>query len=225
MTIKSYISMKKAANLFVAFFVQDNKKVPNLKGDTMLKIERIYTKPLDLDGYRILVDRLWARGISKVNAKLDAWPKEIAPSSKLRMWFKHEDAKFAEFKQKYIQELNANPNISDFIKLVQAHLKQGNVILLYGAKNTHHNNAVVLRSYLNQKLHLNQKVDASFLYFLYNDGYTNRAKELLNDANWLQKHRSVTKKYDLRVNELGKFYHGPSKKVLDHQALMSIVKK
>lgn len=109
-----------------------------------LKIERIYTKPIDTNGYRILVDRLWPRGISKENAKLDLWQKEIGPSNELRKWFGHDPAKFDEFKEKYLAELANNSDYPNFIKLVQTQLKTSNVILLYGAKDETHNQAVIL---------------------------------------------------------------------------------
>lgn len=117
-----------------------------------LKLERIYDKPQDLSGYRILVDRLWPRGISKVNAKLDEWEKEIAPSKELRKWFSHDPEKFPDFKTKYIAELNDNPKTTDFIKLIGDHLKTSDVILLYGAKNRKDNQAVVLKQYLTDHL-------------------------------------------------------------------------
>lgn len=117
-----------------------------------LKIERIYTKPADTDGYRILVDRLWPRGISKVNAQLDLWQKEIGPSTELRKWFGHDPEKYPEFKERYLSELAANPLYPDFIKLVQEQLTTNNVILLYGAKDEEHNQAVVLKADLDKKL-------------------------------------------------------------------------
>ncbi|MFB9768948.1 DUF488 domain-containing protein [Lactiplantibacillus modestisalitolerans] len=113
-----------------------------------LKIERIYTKPADLEGYRLLVDRLWPRGISKVNAHLDDWVKEIGPSTELRKWFNHDPEKYPEFVTKYRVELDANPITPDFIKQVATQLKTTNVILLFGAKDEQHNQAVVLRDYL-----------------------------------------------------------------------------
>jgi len=119
-----------------------------------LKLERIYTKPADLDGYRLLVDRLWPRGISKVNAHLDDWVKEIGPSTELRKWFNHEPAKYPEFKARYLAELKTNPITVDFIKRVAEHLKTTNVILLYGAKDEQHNQAIVLEAYLHQQLTL-----------------------------------------------------------------------
>ena len=114
----------------------------------LLKLERIYTKPADLEGYRLLVDRLWPRGISKVNAHLDDWVKEIGPSTELRKWFNHEPAKYPEFAERYREELAANPITTDFVKKVAAQLKASNVILLYGAKDEQHNQAIVLRDYL-----------------------------------------------------------------------------
>ncbi|AVK63916.1 DUF488 domain-containing protein [Lactobacillus sp. CBA3606] len=116
-----------------------------------LRVERIYTKPVDLDGYRILVDRLWPRGISKVNAQLDDWVKTIAPSTELRQWFNHEPEKYPVFKKRYLSELENNPLSSDFCQLVNHELKKNNVILLYGAKDEHYNQAIVLRTYLMQQ--------------------------------------------------------------------------
>lgn len=117
-----------------------------------LKLERIYDKPQDLSGYRVLVDRLWPRGISKVNAKLDEWEKEIAPSKELRTWFSHDPEKFPDFKEKYVAELDADPQTKEFLKLIGNQLKNGNVILLYGAKDREHNQAVVLKQYLTDHL-------------------------------------------------------------------------
>ncbi len=76
-----------------------------------LKLERIYDKPQDLSGYRILVDRLWPRGISKVNAKLDEWEKEIAPSKELRTWFSHDPEKFPDFKTSILQNWTIIPKL------------------------------------------------------------------------------------------------------------------
>lgn len=114
-----------------------------------IKLERIYTKPVDHNGYRILVDRLWPRGISKVNAALDQWEKEIAPTNDLRKWFNHDVAKYPEFKQRYLAELAANPATPDFLKLIQ---QQPTVILLFGAKDEKHNQAVVLKEFIETKL-------------------------------------------------------------------------
>lgn len=121
-----------------------------------IKIERIYTKPVNLNGYRILVDRLWPRGISKVNAHLDSWLKEVGPSTELRKWFDHDPAKYAEFKDRYLQELAANPAYDQLKDLVSQQLTKQNVILLFGAKDEQHNQAVILRHQLTHDLGLEQ---------------------------------------------------------------------
>lgn len=117
-----------------------------------LKLERIYTKPVDLAGYRILVDRLWPRGMSKVKAHLDLWAKNIGPSTELRQWFDHDPEKFLEFKRRYLLELQHNPEFEAFVQRVQQQLMTQNVILLYGAKDTVHNQAVILFELLNQHI-------------------------------------------------------------------------
>ncbi|WP_429970309.1 DUF488 domain-containing protein [Fructilactobacillus sp. Tb1] len=113
-----------------------------------LKLERIYTKPADMNGYRLLVDRLWPRGISKVNAALDDWDKDIAPSTELREWFNHIPERFPEFKARYLAELALNPATPKLINVIANQLKTQNVILLYGAKDTEHNQAIVIYYYL-----------------------------------------------------------------------------
>ncbi|WEV39906.1 DUF488 family protein [Lactobacillus sp. ESL0681] len=118
-----------------------------------IKLVRIYDH-VQPQGYRILVDRLWPRGMSKVKASLARWSKEIGPSNDLRKWFNHDDAKFPQFKQKYIAELDSNPAIGEFLQLVKEQLQKQNVLFLYGAKDRTHNQAVVLRDYVSQKLGL-----------------------------------------------------------------------
>lgn len=121
-----------------------------------LKLERIYTKPADLDGYRILVDRIWPRGISKVNAHLDKWLKEVGPSTDLRKWFGHDVARYPEFKERYLAELAATPAYYNSLKaIVQEKIKEQNVILLYGAKDDKHNQAVILAEKLANDLNIN----------------------------------------------------------------------
>ncbi|CCI86370.1 DUF488 domain-containing protein [Lactobacillus gigeriorum] len=116
-----------------------------------IKSARIYGSE-NISGYRILVDRVWPRGISKVKAKLDLWKKSIAPSTELRKWFNHEDEKYPEFKEKYLDELTHNSELPDFISLVREELAKNDVVLLYGAKNTEHNQAVVLQEYLDKEI-------------------------------------------------------------------------
>jgi len=112
----------------------------------MIKIKRIY-EPWNLDdGFRILVDRLWPRGVSKEKAKIDLWMKEIAPSNELRKWFSHDLSKWDEFKGCYLVELK---NKGDLLKKILDIEKEKSVItLLYSARDKEHNNAVVLEDIL-----------------------------------------------------------------------------
>lgn len=124
-----------------------------------LKLERIYTKPADLDGYRILVDRVWPRGISKEKAHLDRWMKEVAPSADLRKWYDHDVARFLEFKDRYLAEIAANPSYYNSLRaIVQEQLKSQNVILLYGTKDEEHNQAVILANKLAKDLDVKLEV-------------------------------------------------------------------
>src|SRR3990170_480838 len=97
----------------------------------MIKIKRIYDKSEKGDGFRILVDRLWPRGLSKEKAKIDLWLKEIAPSDQLRKWYGHEPQKWDEFKQKYFKELE---NKKDLINEIIKKVNDGNVTLLFSSK-------------------------------------------------------------------------------------------
>ncbi|MDF7665254.1 DUF488 domain-containing protein [Bifidobacterium sp. ESL0745] len=115
-----------------------------------IALKRVYEAAEDSDGYRVLVDRLWPRGISKVKAKLDLWLKEIGPTTELRKWFGHDPAKFEEFAEKYRMELDANAETVG--KLVAVCREQSRVTLLYGAKDPEHNQAVVLKEYLEERL-------------------------------------------------------------------------
>lgn len=108
----------------------------------MIKIKRIYESPGNDDGYRILVDRLWPRGISKKSAHMDVWMKEIAPSADLRKWFAHDAEKWDEFIKRYTKELKDNKQMLLDIKKLEKEHKT--VTLLYGAKDTEHNQAKVL---------------------------------------------------------------------------------
>ena len=111
----------------------------------MIKIKKIYDLPTGDDGIRILVDRLWPRGLSKENAKVDLWLKEIAPSDKLRKWFSHDPKKWTEFREKYFKELGHNKELVD---LIIHKGEEGNVTLLFGAKEEKFNNAVALKEYI-----------------------------------------------------------------------------
>ena len=107
--------------------------------------KRIYEPVSADDGYRVLIDRLWPRGVSKERAALDEWAKDIAPSTELRKWFAHESAKYTEFAKKYIDEIQQNPEAAAMIKSWRTHDK---VTLLYGARDEAHNEANVLQNYL-----------------------------------------------------------------------------
>lgn len=114
----------------------------------MLKTKRIYEDVEKHDHFRILVDRIWPRGISKEDAQLDVWEKEIAPSDNVRKSYDHDPDKFDEFKKQYLKELKNNKDCVHFVELVKKHLKHGNVTLLYGAKDKEHNQVIVLLDYL-----------------------------------------------------------------------------
>lgn len=118
----------------------------------MLKIKRAY-KPAEInDGYRILVDRIWPRGVSREHLQADEWNKEIAPSSELRKLFHHEPSKFSWFKEEYKKELDKNKETASLLRSVDSLLKQGNVTLIYGAKDEKNNQAAVLKEYLENAL-------------------------------------------------------------------------
>ncbi len=108
-----------------------------------VRIKRAYEPADDGDGYRVLVDRLWARGVSKEKAHLDAWMKEIAPSTELRRWFGHDPARWDEFERRYRVEL-AEPERSHLVEALAERATHGPVTLIYGARDTAHNEAVVL---------------------------------------------------------------------------------
>jgi uncharacterized protein YeaO (DUF488 family) len=111
----------------------------------MLRIKRIYDAADDEDGLRVLIDRLWPRGLSKDAARVDLWLKEVAPSTELRKWFAHDSTKWAVFKQRYAAELQDQ---SEALSQLRTEMRKGRVTLLYGAKDETHNNAVVLKTLL-----------------------------------------------------------------------------
>lgn len=112
-----------------------------------LRIKRVYEKPSEEDGKRILVDRLWPRGLTKEKAAVDLWLKEIAPSTELRKWFGHDPEKWKEFQKKYHRELKNNV---EQVSVLKEQLTEGLVTLLYGAKDEEHNEALVLKEWLSK---------------------------------------------------------------------------
>lgn len=117
-----------------------------------IQIKRIYDAPDATDGFRILVDRVWPRGVSREKAALEEWDKMIAPSSELRKWFGHDPSRYEEFRKRYWKELEDNPETESFITLIRQHMDEGPVTLLFGAKDREHNQAVVLREFLEEKI-------------------------------------------------------------------------
>jgi uncharacterized protein YeaO (DUF488 family) len=113
--------------------------------DSHLRLKRAYEAAEPDDGVRILIDRLWPRGVSKVKAALDDWMKELAPSTELRKWFGHDPARWAEFQRRYRAELRGQP---DALNRIRALAKHGVVTLVYSAHDEQHNDAVVLRNVL-----------------------------------------------------------------------------
>lgn len=113
-----------------------------------IQIKRIYEDPTNNDGYRVLVDRLWPRGVSKEDAQLDDWMKKITPSTELRKWFDHDPAKFDEFKKRYKNELDDKEDLLD--SLIKKSSKK-KVTLLYAAKDEEHNHALVIVSILKNR--------------------------------------------------------------------------
>lgn len=111
----------------------------------MIVVKRIYEPPSHDDGMRVLVDRLWPRGVSKKNARLDAWMKEIAPSDALRQWFDHDPKRWPSFKRRYATELKHH---ADMVAELRAHAAKGRLTLVFAAKDEQHNNAVALHDFL-----------------------------------------------------------------------------
>lgn len=110
-------------------------------------IKRAYDKPASTDGYRVLVDRLWPRGIKKSDLQIDEWLRDVGPSNELRQWFGHDPAKFDEFARRYREELSRSQAFAQLQSLARDHDK---LTLVYSAKDQQHNQAVVLRDYLDQ---------------------------------------------------------------------------
>jgi len=111
----------------------------------MIRIKRVYDPVRPDDGRRVLVDRLWPRGVAKDEARIDEWLKEVAPSDELRKWFGHDPAKWEEFRTRYRQELKPR---GELLERLRSEARKGTVTLLFAAKDVEHNNAVVLKEML-----------------------------------------------------------------------------
>lgn len=114
----------------------------------MISLKRVYEKPSKSDGFRILVERLWPRGLSKEKASVNLWLKEVAPCAELRKWYSHDVEKWEEFKKRYTKELKDKKDLLDEIK---KHSKKGKVTFVYAAHDKEHNSALVLKEYLEKK--------------------------------------------------------------------------
>ncbi len=114
-----------------------------------MKIKRVYLKPNKEDGIRILVDRLWPRGLTKEKASIDLWLKNIAPTTELRKWFDHDPTKWNEFRKKYYLELENNKEQG---LLLKEQIEKGPITLVYGAKDEEHNEALVIKDFFSKFL-------------------------------------------------------------------------
>ncbi len=114
-----------------------------------IKIKRVYEKPLPSDGYRVLVDRLWPRGISKNEAHLEAWEKDLAPSADLRKWYGHQPERWEEFKKRYRSELAANPAVTEFL---DKNKSQQVITLVYAYREEAYSHALILQEFLEDQL-------------------------------------------------------------------------
>ena len=110
-----------------------------------LSLERVYETPARMDGVRILVERLWPRGLSKEKARIDLWLKDVAPSAELRQWFGHAPEKWIEFKKRYFEELASR---QDAIDTILERLQDGPVVFVFASRETRFNNAVALKEYI-----------------------------------------------------------------------------
>lgn len=112
-----------------------------------IALKRAYDAPSRTDGCRVLVERLWPRGLSKRDAKVELWPKDVAPSTELRRWFDHDVDKWDEFRRRYFEELDARP---EALAPLRERIEAGQVTFVFASRETRYNNAVALREYLEQ---------------------------------------------------------------------------
>jgi uncharacterized protein YeaO (DUF488 family) len=122
-----------------------------------VRLKRAYAEPAESDGFRVLVDRLWPRGLSKEQLKIDAWLKELAPSDELRTWFRHDPEKWDEFRRRYFLELASRESL---LAEVAGRIREGRVTLVFAAADEQHNNAVALSEYLVQVMKAGDKARA-----------------------------------------------------------------
>jgi uncharacterized protein YeaO (DUF488 family) len=127
------------------------KEVPTIRAGTdarekvMIQVRRAYEPADPADGFRVLIDRIWPRGLKKEQAAIDLWLKDVAPSTELRKWFGHDPAKWDEFRKRYAEELDRNP---DAVRLLEERGRRGTITLVFAARDAEHSNAVALKGYL-----------------------------------------------------------------------------
>ena len=124
----------------------------------MIKIKRVYDRSSQDDGKRILIDRLWPRGLKKGDARIDEWLKEIAPSNELRKWFNHDPNKWSEFKKRFFTELLGK---RDMVEGIISTARKGTVTLLFGSKEERFNNAVALKEYVDSRMNASERKKAA----------------------------------------------------------------
>ncbi len=119
----------------------------------MVALKRAYEPPSPKDGYRVLVERLWPRGVKKEQLRLDEWPRQVAPSTELRKWYGHDPAKWHAFVQRYTRELEASPEAQETLDQLAARAARGHVTLLFAAHDPALSNATVLKDLIEQRAH------------------------------------------------------------------------
>ena len=124
----------------------------------MLKIKRVYDPPSPNDGKRILIDRLWPRGLKKEDAKVDDWIKEVAPSTELRTWYGHDPKKWSEFKRRFFSELRRR---QDLVEGIVSASRKGTVTLLFGSREERFNNAVALKEFVEARMSASERKKAA----------------------------------------------------------------
>ena len=124
----------------------------------MIKIKRVYDRPSQDDGKRILIDRLWPRGLKKEDAQIDEWVKELAPSNELRKWFGHDPDKWGEFRKRFFSELHEH---EDLVEGINGAARKGTVTLLFGSMEERFNNAVALKEYIESRVKASERKKAA----------------------------------------------------------------
>ena len=124
----------------------------------MLKIKRVYDPPSPNDGKRILIDRLWPRGLKKEDAKVDDWIKEVAPSTELRTWYGHDPKKWSEFERRFFSELQRR---QDLVEGIVSASRKGTVTLLFGSREERFNNAVALKEFVEARMSASERKKAA----------------------------------------------------------------